>query len=162
VNDIYWIAGNNQPHLAIVMRPRGEDWLEPELERLKASGVDTLVSMLEPWEAEMLGLAAEGDLATESGIDFVSFPIPDRQLPEDARKFRAFAADLARRLSAGEHIGIHCRGCIGRATIAAACALMHLGWDAQSALAAIAHARGVPVPDTPEQESWILSYEAHT
>ena len=62
--------------------------------------------------------------------------------------------------SAGERIGVHCRGSIGRATVATACILIHLGWDAQTALAAIAHARGVPVPDTPEQECWILEYEA--
>lgn len=33
-------------------------------------------------------------------------------------------------------------------------------WDAQNASIAIGQARGVPVPDTPEQESWILGYEA--
>jgi protein-tyrosine phosphatase len=161
VNEIFWIAGRHEPHLAIVARPQGGELLESEMEVLRAGGIDTLVSMLEPHEAEWLGLAHEADAADHAGIKFVSHPIPDGNVPQVEPSFRTFATDLARRLAAGEHVGIHCRGCIGRATIAATCALIHLGWDAQSALTAVAHARGVPVPDTPEQESWILAYEAH-
>jgi protein-tyrosine phosphatase len=63
-------------------------------------------------------------------------------------------------LAAGERIGVHCRGCIGRATITAACALIHRGWQARDALEAIAEARGFAVPDTLEQEDWTLMYKA--
>jgi hypothetical protein len=42
----------------------------------------------------------------------------------------------------------------------AACALIHLGWTPHAALAAITAARGVTVPDTQEQEDWILRYKA--
>jgi protein-tyrosine phosphatase len=160
VNEIYWIAGKHEPHLAIVARPQGGELLESEMEELRAAGIETLVSMLEPREAEWLGLGREREAASHAGIAFLSHPIPDGNVPRVEQSFRAFAADLARRLAAGEHVGVHCRGCIGRATIAAACSLIHLGWDAQSALIAITRARGVPVPDTPEQEGWILAYEA--
>jgi protein-tyrosine phosphatase len=161
VDDIYWIVREPQAALAIVMRPEGGDWLEDELARMKRGGIDTLVSMLEPWEAATLGLASEGKLAEQAGMQFLSFPIPDRHTPPEMQAFRAFAAELARRLRAGERIGVHCRGSIGRSTVAAASALMHLGWKAKDALTAIEIARRYPVPDTPEQQEWIISYRAY-
>jgi len=55
---------------------------------------------------------------------------------------------------------VHCRGSIGRATVTAACTLIQLGRKPRAALAAIEAARGCAVPDTEEQRSWILSFEA--
>jgi protein-tyrosine phosphatase len=159
MEDIFWIVREPHAALAIVMRPEGGDWLEGHLERMRRGGIDTLVSMLEPWEADALGLASEGRLAEQASMQFLSFPIADRHTPPEMRAFRAFAAELARRLRAGEGIGVHCRGSIGRSTVAAASALMHLGWKAEDALAAIESARCCPVPDTPEQRAWILAYE---
>lgn len=162
MNDIFWIKGEGAPHLAIVMRPLGDDWLEDELRRIKQNGIDVLVSLLEPFEARMLGLAQEEPLARAAGIEFLSYPIPDTQVPEDAAGFRRFVSGLAKRLARGEHVGAHCRGCIGRATITAACALIHLGWEPRRALEAIERARGTTVPDTPLQEEWILGYKAES
>ena len=160
MNDIFWIGDTNAPHLAIVMRPRGEDWLEDELIRIGRSGVEAVVSLLEPFEADMLGLGREEVLARAAGLEFLSYPIPDRQVPGDVIAYRRFVGGIAERLARGERVGVHCRGCIGRATITAACALIHLGWKPRSALEAVEQARGVRVPDTPEQETWILSYKA--
>ena len=160
LHDIFWIGNGNAPPLAIVMRPRGEEHLEGELRSMKQGGIETLVSMLEPHEAQWLGLGDEEDTARQVGLEFLSYPIPDTHVPADVTRFRKFAADLADRLKAGEAIGVHCRGCIGRATVASACALIHLGWNPTEALDAIREARGVWVPDTPEQEAWILSYQA--
>ncbi|UWZ84682.1 protein-tyrosine phosphatase family protein [Occallatibacter riparius] len=162
MHEIFWIQDSPELRLAIVMRPRGEDWLESELRHMRENGIETLVSMLEPFEARWLGLDAEESTARQVGLEFLSYPIPDTYVPADVPGFRAFATDLARRLKAGEVIGFHCRGCIGRATIASACALIHLGWSAQKALHAIRKARGVWVPDTPEQEAWILAYQAQS
>jgi protein-tyrosine phosphatase len=160
LNDIFWVNGPSSPHLAIVLRPRGDDWLEDELQRMKAGGIQTVVSMLEPFEAELLGLRDEESTAQRVGLEFLSYPVPDTHVPTDVRNFRKFVADLADRLVAGEAVGVHCRGCIGRATIASACTLIHLGWSPRNALAAVREARGVDVPDTPEQEGWILNYQA--
>jgi protein-tyrosine phosphatase len=133
--------------------------LEDELLRIRQGGIQTLVSMMENWEADSLGLADEGPLALQIGLKFLTFPIPDTRIPLDAAAFRNFVAGLAGRLRDGERIGIHCRGSIGRSTVAAACALMHLGWSAHKALEAIEDARGCLVPDTQEQEDWILHYK---
>jgi protein-tyrosine phosphatase len=159
VNEVFWINGDRAPHLAIVMRPRGEDWLHDEMRRMRANGVETVISMLEPHEAEWLGLAAEQTAAERVGIEFLSFPIQDTQVPANVGKFRLFVADIARRLGEGEHVGVHCRGCIGRATILAACVLIKLGMPADEALEAIENARGEEVPDTPEQAAWIRKFQ---
>ena len=158
--DIFWIGGNPRPGLAIVTRPRGTDWLEVEMQILKHGGIDTLVSLLERHEAEWLGLEDEGAEAAKAGIEFLNFPIPDTQVPTDFYRFRGFVSDLATRLRNGGHIGVHCRGSIGRATVTAACTLIHLGRKPADALTAVEATRGCPVPDTEEQHAWILGYEA--
>ena len=160
MNDIFWIKGNPPAPLAIVLRPRGDDWLEDDLLKLKQGGIETVVSMLEEDEAVLLALADESVLAKKTGLQFLSFPIPDTQVPTDTAAFRSFVAGLANRLRAGERIGVHCRGSIGRSTVIAACTLIQLGWPPKTALANIASARGLAVPDTQEQEDWILSYSA--
>jgi protein-tyrosine phosphatase len=117
------------------------------------------VSLLEEKEAIWLGLEDEGSHAERMGLRFLSYPIPDAHLPQDPISFRAWIEELAARLLAGDHIGIHCQGSIGRSTVTAACALIHLGWTSKAALAAIEAARGLPVPDTLEQKEWILRYK---
>ena len=160
MNEIFWVNGEAGPHLAIVLCPRGGEWLNEELQGMRRGGIETLVSLLEPKEAEFLGLGREATGAIRAGMHFLSFPIPDTHVPSDVTAFRAFIDRIAVRLKAGEHIGVHCRGSIGRATITAACALIHLGWEPRAALEAIARARGMDVPDTRGQEVWILAYKA--
>ena len=160
MKNIFWIKGNPPAKLAIVLRPQGDNKLEEELLRLKRSGIHTLVSLLEHWEAGSLGLADEGPAAVHVGLNFLSYPFPYTHVPVDTDFFRSFVAGLADRLRSGESVGIHCRGCVGRSAIVVACTLIHLGWQPEAALEAIETARGVPVPDTKEQEEWILSYTA--
>ena len=159
MSDIFWIQGNPRPGIAIVARPFGGGSLKNEMLLLKRGGIDTLVSLLEEHEAEWLGLGKERAAAERAGLEFLSYPITDTQVPRSTVDFRRFVADLARRLGGGEHIGVHCRGSIGRATVTAACTLIHLGWNAQAALDAIEEARGCQVPDTAEQREWILRYD---
>jgi protein-tyrosine phosphatase len=159
VSEIFWIEGNPPPGLAIVARPQGDDRLEDELRHIKQGGIDTVVSLLEPREADLLGLAEEQSTAERVGLQFLSYPIQDGSVPQNTAAFCAFVRDVADRLAAEERVGVHCRGCIGRATITAACALIHRGWKPRDALEAIAIARGYAVPDTLEQEDWILAYK---
>lgn len=160
MGDIHWIEGNPPPGLAIVIRPLGDDRLEEELRQIRAGGIDTIVSLLELFEADYLGLSHERAIAERVGLKFLSFPIRDGNVPRNVVQFRSFVGGIANRLEAGERIGVHCRGSIGRATVTAACVLVHRGWKALDALEAIAEARGFAVPDTLEQEDWILAYKA--
>lgn len=159
MNGIFWVIGDPPAELAIVLCPRSGPDLSRQMEELKRDGIDTLVSLLEEKEAEWLELGDERRLAEAAGIEFLSFPIPDTHVPSNTAEFSRFVAGLAARLRTGERIGVHCRGSIGRATITAACALIHLGWKPADALEAIELARGSRVPDTREQEAWILHYE---
>jgi protein-tyrosine phosphatase len=160
MKDIFWIKGNPPALLAIVLRPLGDAQLEEELLRLKRSGIQNLVSLLEHWEASTLGLTNEGLAAVQVGLNYYSYPFPYAHVPVDTDSFRRFVSGLADHLRAGESVGVHCRGSIGRSALVSACALIHLGWQPEAALEAIEAARGVPVPDTTEQEDWILSYTA--
>jgi protein-tyrosine phosphatase len=159
VDDVFWIEGTPPTGLAIVLCPRGDHYLQDDLLSFKQSGVETLVSLLEPTEAMWLGLDNEGPLAEATGMRFLSYPILDVHVPADIETFRTFVTGLADRLRAGEQIGMHCRGSIGRAPLTAACTLIHMGWKAKDALKAIRAARGYKIPDTEEQLRWILHYK---
>ena len=99
-----------------------------------------------------------GQLCREFGIDFVSFPMPDKSVPTSLDAFSALVGLLAERVSAGESVAIHCRAGIGRSTVLAASVLIWLGVDAAVALDMIADARAVEVPETEEQRQWILGF----
>ena len=157
---IFWIKGELPVSMAIVLCPSGGRALRGELLALQRGGVETLVSLLEEQEADWLDLAEEPQLAQQAGLRFLSYPIPDTHIPFDPEDFRKFVTGLADRLRTGERVGVHCRGSIGRATVTAACTLIHLGWSPNAALEAIEAARGLAVPDTREQEAWILNYKA--
>ena len=146
--------------LAVVLCPRGGRYLQRDLSHIKSAGIQVLVSLLSEEQVTLLDLGEEPLLAQRLGMQFLHFPMPDHQLPPDPKAFRAFVGDLAERVRAGQRIGIHCWGSIGRATVTAACTLIHLDWQPIMALTAIEAARGCPVPDTVEQAHWILQYKA--
>jgi protein-tyrosine phosphatase len=158
--EVFWIESSPPVQLAVILCPRGRDWLPHEMLRLRRSGITTVVSLLEFDEAGYLELAEESAAARHAGLDFLSYPIPDVCVPADEVGFRRFVADLAERLKNGDSIGVHCRASIGRATVTTACTLIELGWKPKAALAAVADARGCEVPNTPEQREWILRYRA--
>jgi protein-tyrosine phosphatase len=160
VDSVFWIEGNPPVPLAIVLCPYGGGILKEELREIARSGVQVLVSLLEPEEADWLGLGEEGPLAEQMGMHFLSYPIQDVHVPASMVAFRTFVSGLADWLRAGERVGLHCRGSIGRAPLTAACTLIHLGWKAKDALAAIQAARGYPIPDTKDQLRWVLNYKA--
>ena len=155
-SELYWIDADATARLAIMARPRAGDWLEEEIAHWKNSGVGIVVSLLEPEEIDDLGLGMEASLCEASGIEYVSFPIPDRGLPSDTQDALRFAADVMARQ---KPIAIHCRAGIGRSSIMAAALLVGSGVRPEIALAAIAEARRLPIPDTEAQREWVLNLE---
>lgn len=154
---IYWIY-MQQVRLGIMARPRGNDWLVDDLRALKQSGVDVIVSALTSTEAEELGLVAEADACAQSRLLFIPFPIEDRSLPTDDRQFEVFVDQVLEHLRDGRSVVVHCRAGIGRSSLIAASALTKMGLSADQAFQLIEQARGCPVPDTPQQRSWVESY----
>jgi protein-tyrosine phosphatase len=158
MNTVLWIGEAEPSRLAIVLRPRGGEGLQADLEAVRDAGIDILVSLLTPQDSEELGLVDEGRVARQLGMRFISYPILDRCTPSDPAGFRDLVADLRDHVRAGKSVGAHCRGCIGRATVLIASVMIALGWDASEALRRIERARGFAVPDTEEQLEWILNF----
>ncbi len=54
---IYWIDKfENGGAIGIMPRPRGNDWLADEVKRLKETGVNTIVSLLEKRRNSRIGI----------------------------------------------------------------------------------------------------------
>jgi protein-tyrosine phosphatase len=129
-----------------------------EVNEWKETGINVVVSLLEPEEVSELGLQREAGLCGSRGIDFISFPIPDRGLPVSRREASKIARSVATGLRDGRSIAMHCRAGIGRSSVIAACALICSGIEAEEALALIRAARGLIVPDTDEQRDRVVAF----
>jgi len=143
--------------MAIMARPRADDWLDVDIAAWKAGGLEVIVSLLEPEEISDLGLQREAALCRASGMEFLSFPIPDRGVPEIYAATK-IAESIAAGIADGRSIAIHCRAGIGRSSIVAVCAMICSGIEAGDALSRIKEARRVSVPDTEEQRDWIFAF----
>lgn len=156
--EIYWVDGVRPGKLALLPRPRGGDWLEEEIQSLKLSGADVLVSLLTPEEVEELDIVAEPECCAAAGVEFISFPIMDREVPESIREARSLVRALVAHLGEERAVAIHCRQGIGRAGLISACVLVALGEKPQKALERVSRARGRAVPDTEEQAKWVRQF----
>src|SRR5687768_10191990 len=111
---LYWVEGPWPGRLALAARPRGGEWLEDEITSWGRAGVNTVVSLLMPEEENDLELAPEASIVQGKGMRFLSFPIPDRQVPDSESKLTAALGKLEAELAAGRNVVLHCRQGIGR------------------------------------------------
>ena len=155
---IYWVDFEHS--LAIVPRPRGNDWLEDELVSLKREGIDVLISLLTPGEQKELGLEAEQSACEQADVRYMNFPIADRQVPASRKAFAAFLEEVKHAADSGKSVGAHCRAGIGRSSLMIAALLCSHGWSSQDAFQRISSVRGLSVPDTPEQVEWVAEFSA--
>ena len=153
--ELHWMDGLWPGRLAISARPRGGDWLDEELVSWRKSGVDEVVSLLPPEEAENLELQHEPAHSWDAGMRFRSFPIVDRSVPASKWEALRLIEDLDAALSAGKSVSIHCRQGIGRAGLIAACLLVARGVRPVDAFERVSLTRGVSVPETEEQRAWV-------
>ena len=138
-------------------RPRGGDFLEEEIVSLREQGVHVLVSLLTADEVDELALTEEPRLCEAVGVQFLSFPIPDRDVPSRKDAVFEFIRNLHQYNTTGKSIVFHCRAGIGRSALMAACLLATDGMSVDDAFQCIADARGCRVPDTLEQRSWVAN-----
>jgi protein-tyrosine phosphatase len=158
--DLYWIDGPWQGKLAIAPRPRGADWLKDDIAAWQRAGLNTAVSLLTPEEEKHLDLRDEARAVPGLGMMFISFPIPDREVPSSQTEFAALLDKIDRDLTAGRNVILHCRAGIGRSGLVAACLLVMKGVSPEEAVKKVSAARGVSVPETKEQRNWIDQYAA--
>lgn len=152
----YWIHQfDNAARLGIMARPRGDDWLDDEIANLKRQKVGLLVSLLENEETNELGLRKEKQICETNDIEFINFPIADRDIPITNDKLDLFINDLTNKLKDGLSTVIHCRMGIGRSSIIAASVLLQAGLKADIIIENISKVRGLKVPDTDKQLQWL-------
>lgn len=154
---VFWVR-SVQPNLAIMPCPEGGAELESEIEALQSNGVDMLVSLLMPEEEPLLNVEAEATLCQQKGLRFISFPIPDFDIPTSFQEVNQLVDQLQDALLAGRKVVIHCRGGIGRSGMVAACLLIKQGISVSDSLAALRTARRCAVPATRAQADWIEKY----
>lgn len=152
---LYWVRGIEPNCLAIMPRPRGGDWLEDEMAAWQKASVTTVVSLLETYEARELELNHQADICNRLGIEFLSYPIPDRGVPASEAQLGEFVRGLYQRLLHGKAIAIHCRAGIGRTGIVAACLLHFLGVSYEDIFPVLSRSRGLSMPDTNAQAAWV-------
>ncbi len=156
-SELYWIDGPWAGRLAIASRPRGGDWLEDDVRSWRQAGLAKIVSLLTADEVKALELSAEQEFCRIHGIEYVSFPIVDRGIPDS----REGTADLIRKLdkdlTEGRSLALHCRQGIGRSALIAACLLVTSGIAPDAAFQQASAARGCAVPETTEQHEWVRS-----
>jgi protein-tyrosine phosphatase len=153
--DLYPVGGPWTGRLAVAPRPRGGDWLDDEVGGWQTAGIDTVVSLLTPAEVSELELGHEERFCRAHQLQFLSFPIEDRDVPESSADFSDLVTDLLAALNAGASVVVHCRQGIGRAGLVALGVLIRAGLTPPDAVRRVSAARGRPVPETREQQEWI-------
>ena len=157
---LYSVKRAGSGRLSTMARPRGNDWLPDEMNGLREAGTDVLVSMLTSDESEELDLQGEAEAATAAGLVFLACPTPARRTGN--AKFRDLLAELRAGLDARQNVVVHCRMGIGRSSLVAAGLLVSEGQTVPEAFKAISTARGMAVPDTDAQRTWLQAVMSDT
>lgn len=139
----------------MMARPKGNDWLEDEILKLKQHDVSMVVSLLERSESRELELENERVLCSKHDIEFVNFPIQDRSIPEDLKSFANLIHKINDELKSDKRIAIHCRMGIGRTSVVAAAILVKNGMNTELVFDFLSKKRTLEVPDTKEQVQWL-------
>ena len=155
---LHWMDGPWPGRLALSSRPRGGDWLDDEIKHWKDAGISAVLSLLTKDEEGDLGLQNEAESVKAAGMKFLSFPIPDRQVPASDASVTAAIERLDAELTSGNNVLVHCRQGIGRTGLMAASLLIMKGLSPGAALENVSAARGAAVPETAEQRRWIDHY----
>jgi hypothetical protein len=132
-----------------------------QLGQLVAAGVREFIDLTRPGEVpsyvELL----------PPGTGYRNFPLPDHSVPQEMAQMRELQQQLARLLVAGGGaVYVHCRAGIGRTGITIGCWLRERGLPPQAALDELNKlwrqnaraARWPKIPETPEQEAYILDW----
>lgn len=147
--------------VSIMARPRGNDWLLDEIKAIRLAGVDVLVSLLMPDEVVELELKEEEECCRLQNVIYLSFPIQDMGVPPFSVHTFSFLEQLKSYLLEGKHIALHCRQGIGRSSLMAANVLVLAGFAPEQAFEMLSAARGRPVPETEEQQAWVVAFARH-
>lgn len=153
--DIYWVAQSDGGRLGVMARPRGGDWLAGEMSAVRAAGTDALLSLLTAEEADELDLEQEPQLSKQHQMEYLTYPIADRDVPPSTKSFVDLLERIAELLRQRKTVVVHCRMGVGRSAMVAAGLLCLEGLNPGEAFARVEASRRQHVPDTPAQRQWV-------
>ena len=156
---IYKVAQLGEGFLAVMAKPVAGEWIDEEFLGIAHFGIKRLVSLLEQQEIKELGLSSAPTLCASNGVEYLHFPIQDRGVPSSLAKSHLLVENLHSNILRGTNTVIHCRAGIGRTGLLAAAVLVRHGYGATEAFHLVSKARGVQVPDTPEQYEWVVQHQ---
>ena len=139
------------------MRMPDANDLTNNLRNLHNSGIDKVLCLIEPDEADQLGLSAEEELTKDSGMAFERYAIADFGVP-DYPGFNPLIVSILNDIRQGKNVLVHCRGGIGRTGLVCCCVLIANGMDATSSIQTVSKKRGTRVPETDAQLAMIQRY----
>ena len=108
--------------------------LRSDLQRIRVWGAKHVVTLIESWEIEALGVTALPSMCAALGLDWHHAPIQDGGVPDEKWEARWFAIEpvLLSALGEGHGVVVHCKGGLGRAG-SIACRLAIAAGDGASA-----------------------------
>lgn len=142
-----------------------------KLRRLLAVGVDHVVNLTEPHEANWQGVSLVNyepeltALAAEQGREIVCrrFPIRDLDVPS-VKTMRVILDDIAEAVAAGHKVYLHCWGGRGRTGTVVGCHLARHGLAGDEVLALVRYLRRTDAkshtesPETDEQKQFVRGW----
>ena len=132
--------------------PGRYEMLESVWKQVRSENVAAIVCLAE--KDEIREKSVEYARALDAGTipcPVLRFEVPDRAAAADREGFWNFSRELARRLSAGQTVLVHCAGGVGRTAMLAICVLIALGEAAGDARRLVSRA-GSTVETTPQRE----------
>jgi ADP-ribosyl-[dinitrogen reductase] hydrolase len=130
--------------------------LKIDLQVIHDWGAQALVSLIEDYEFELLGVPELPEMTRSLGIRWFHLPIVDLDIP-DVRfeeEWETAGKELRRILADGARVVLHCRGGLGRTGTIAARLLVEFGMDPRAAIAKVRQARPGAI-QTREQEEYV-------
>lgn len=155
--EIYQIKSIGKGSLFAMAKPVADDFMEQQFVNLANEKINRIVSLMEIDEASKAGLEEELRLTEKHRMEFVSFPIRDRGMPDSITEFSKFTRGLYDDIASGLNTVVHCYAGIGRTGMVSAAVLLHDGFQPEQAFQHISLKRGVSVPDTQQQIDWIVN-----
>ena len=119
-------------------------------------GAQALVSLIEDYEFELLGVPELPEMTENFGIRWFHLPIVDVSIPDGRfeEEWETAGKELRRILTEGGRIVLHCRGGLGRTGMIAARILVEFDMDPRAAIAKVREARPGAI-QTREQEEYV-------
>lgn len=141
--------------ITLMPKPPGADQLSAFVEYLQYKKIDVLVSLLQFDEVNRHGLVHTDSECQNYNINYINFQIKDHSVPQFFLPFNQLIEALCQDLQRGKNIAIHCYAGIGRTGLTAASTLIKLGMQVDEALIKLSQARGLRVPETLDQITWL-------